>query len=115
MPISFSFPQSIRLKTAEEFSTVFKQAKKLHYREFSVYVRSNNLNYPRLGLAVSKKSAKKAVTRNLIKRIVRENFRLNQEYLKGWDIVFVAKYAAGQSSKQQLHAVIQSIWQRLVK
>lgn len=113
MPISFSFPQSIRLKTAEDFSIVFKQAKKLNYREFSVYVRSNNLNRPRLGLAISKKSAKKAVTRNLIKRIIRENFRLNQKKLVGWDIIFVAKFAAGQSSRNQLHAVVQSICKRL--
>ena len=113
MQISFSFPQSIRLKTAEDFSTVIKQAKKLNYREFSVYVRSNKLNRPRLGLAISKKSAKKAVTRNLIKRIIRENFRLNQKKLIGWDIIFVAKFAAGQSSRQELHAVVQSVCERL--
>jgi len=115
MPISFSFPQSIRLKTAEEFSSVFRNAKKLNFNEFNVYVCLNRLNYPRLGLAISKKSAKKAVTRNLIKRIIRESFRLNQQYLTGWDIVFVAKTAAGESSKQQLHMVTQSIWKRLAK
>jgi len=113
MPSSFSFPQSVRLKTAEDFSTVFKYAKKLNYREFSVYIRSNNMDRPRLGLAISKKSAKKAVTRNLIKRIIRENFRVNQNKLIGLDIIFVAKFAAGQSSKQQLHAVVQSICKRL--
>ena len=113
MPISFSFPQSIRLKTADDFSIVFKQAKKLNYREFSVYIRSNELDHPRLGLAISKKSAKKAVTRNLIKRIIRENFRINQDKLKGWDIIFVAKFAAGQSSRQELHAVVESICNRL--
>ena len=113
MPSSFSFPQSVRLKTAEDFSIVFKQAKKLNYREFSVYVRSNKLDRPRLGLAISKKSAKKAVTRNLIKRIIRENFRISQDKLVGWDIIFVAKFAAGQSTRQQLHAVVQSVCKRL--
>ncbi len=115
MPRAYSFPQSTRLKTAEAFSLVFKQAIKLHYREFSVYVRTNDLGSPRLGLAVSKKSAKKAVTRNLIKRIIRENFRTNQANLAGLDIIFVAKYAAGQSSRKQLHLVIRSVWKRLQK
>ena len=113
MPSPFSFPQLIRLKSAEDFSVVFKQAKKLNFREFSVYVRSNKLDHPRLGLAISKKSAKKAVTRNLIKRIIRENFRVSQDNLIGWDIIFVAKFAAGQSSRQQLHIVVQSIYKRL--
>ena len=113
MPSSFSFPQSLRLKSAEDFSVVFKQATKLNFREFSVYIRSNNMDCTRLGLAISKKSAKKAVTRNLIKRIIRENFRVNQDKLVGWDVIFVAKFAAGQSSRQQLHAVVQSICKRL--
>jgi len=115
MPCAYSFPQSARLKTAEAFSHVFKRATKLNYREFNVYVRANDLGSPRLGLAISKKSAKKAVTRNLIKRVIRENFRTNQDDLAGLDIIIVAKYAAGQSSRKQLHLVIRSVWKRLQK
>ena len=112
---STTFPQSLRLKTANSFSAVFKQATKLQFREFSVYFKANRLNYPRLGLAISKKNAKKAVTRNLIKRIIRENFRNHQDKLVGWDIIIVSKYAASQCSKEQLHASIQTVWQRLEK
>ena len=115
MPGSYSFPKSVRLNSAESFSAVFHQATKLTYREFSVYVASNKTNTPRLGLAVSKKNAKKAVTRNLIKRIVRESFRINQNKLASLDIIFVARYAAGQSSRQQLHAALQAVWNRLEK
>lgn len=112
---STTFPKAVRLKSAKSFAAVFKQAKKLHFREFRVYLKANGLNYPRLGLAVSKKNAKKAVTRNLIKRIIRENFRENQEKLKGWDIVFVAKYAASQCTREQLHVATRSVWKRLEK
>lgn len=115
MPTSCTFPQTVRLKTAAAFSDAFKKAKKLNYREFTVYVSDNDLGCPRLGLAISKKSVKKAVTRNLIKRIIRENFRISQDNLAGLDIIFVSKYVAGQSSREQLHATVQTVWKRLKK
>tara|TARA_R110000851_G_scaffold308369_1_gene467246 strand:- start:28127 stop:28528 length:402 start_codon:yes stop_codon:yes gene_type:complete len=43
---------------------------------------------PRLGLIIGKKQAKRAVTRNTIKRIIRESFRLQQSTLPNRDIVF---------------------------
>jgi len=113
MTKSFKFPRTARLLTPAAYKRVFNHSKKLNYREFTVYISRNELDNPRLGLAVSKKAAKKAVTRNQIKRIIRESFRLRQYELKGWDIVIVARYAAGQLSQQQLSALIQNVWKRL--
>ena len=108
-----TFPRSARLITPEAFKNVFKKAKKLHFKEFTVYVLQNNLSESRLGLAISKKSAKKAVSRNLIKRIIRDSFRLRRNKLKGWDIVFVSRFAAVQLSKAELEVFTKNVWKRL--
>ena len=49
--------------------------------------KPNCLNRPRLGLIVSKKTAKLAVWRNYMKRVLRELFRLNQHQLSELDLV----------------------------
>lgn len=47
----------------------------------------NGLGYPRLGLAVSKEKLKKSVSRNRVKRLVRESFRISAALLGGLDLV----------------------------
>ncbi|KAF1054471.1 MAG: Ribonuclease P protein component [Burkholderia gladioli] len=41
----------------------------------------------RLGLVIGKKFAPRAVTRNLVKRLAREAFRLRRAEFAGWDIL----------------------------
>ncbi len=43
---------------------------------FVLYARANQLSQARLGVVVAKRLAPRAVTRNMIKRLCRENFRL---------------------------------------
>jgi len=43
----------------------------------------------RLGLAVAKKCAKRAVDRNRLKRLARESFRQHKQSLAGFDIVLL--------------------------
>ncbi len=113
MSNSLTYPRTARLLTPVDFKRVFKKAKKLNYSEFTVYIMRSGLSNPRLGLAISKKAAKKAVTRNKIKRIIRESFRLNQYQLRDWDVVFVAKFAASQRSSEELQHLILKIWKRI--
>ena len=113
MKIDQTFPRSARLTSPEDFKTVFRKAKKLNFKEFTVYVLENNRIESRLGLAISKKSVKKAVSRNLIKRIIRDSFRLRRNKLKGWDIVFVSRFAVMQLSKSELEVLTSKVWKRL--
>lgn len=47
----------------------------------------NELGYPRLGIVVSKKTAKRAVARNYMRRVLREWFRLSRGQMPGQDLV----------------------------
>ena len=107
------FPRSARLTTPKEYNLVFKQAKQYKFKEFTVYTRQNNLNYSRLGLAVSKKAAKKAVTRNKIKRIIRENFRLHRENFIGWDIIVVVRASIVLLHGAQINLMLSKTWDKL--
>ncbi len=68
------------------------------------------LGWSRLGLVVSKKVGNSCV-RNLVKRRIREYFRLNRRGLPvGMDIVVVAKPGAGAIKSQDLNQEFGSVF-----
>jgi len=75
-----SFPKSHRLLTREQFDRVFAEKCSAADGHLIVYAANNDLEYPRLGLVVSKKIGN-AVARNRWKRLLREAFRLSREQL----------------------------------
>lgn len=109
----FRFPHSARLTHQKDFQRVFDHATKSGDPCFTVLFTGNQQDYPRLGLAITKKVAKRAVDRNRIKRIVRESFRLNQHRLGRVDIVVLARSKAIETANQQLFASLEKHWNRL--
>ncbi|MES9880390.1 MAG: ribonuclease P protein component [Sedimenticola sp.] len=85
------FDRSLRLLTPTEFKQVFQQSERCSDRHFTILYRPNALSRPRLGMAIAKKNLKRAVDRNLVKRLVREEFRLNRSGLSGFDLVVLCK------------------------
>jgi len=67
----------------------------------------------RLGLAISKKNAKRAVDRNRIKRIIRESFRLNLQTLPPIDMVVMAKPVTKNADNQQIFYSLEQHWNKL--
>ena len=81
-----------RLKKNEEFQLVFQHGKSVANRQFVVYVlRKPEQEAPRFGLSVSKKMGH-AVTRNQIKRWMKEAIReLIPDIDPQSDIVIIAR------------------------
>ncbi len=97
-----------------EYKKVFAKPIKSTDRFFTLLVIKNDCGYPRLGLAIAKKNIRKAVTRNLIKRTVRENFRLQQQELINFDIVVLARRDAASASPALLRKSLDKHWLKLI-
>ena len=105
-----NFSRESRLLTPESFNSVFKDPIKAGSPSITVLAKANGLGFPRLGLIVPKKALKKAVWRNRIKRVVRENFRNAQEKLCPLDFVVIAKSPAQNLSNRDLDEILTKLW-----
>ena len=72
---SQSFPRGRRIVKTDEFSSVFNLRPVYRTAHFVLYVRPNALPAARLGVVAAKRLAPRAVTRNTVKRMTREQFR----------------------------------------
>jgi ribonuclease P protein component len=86
-PAGFGFDTSLRLHKTDEFSSVFAFRRVLRGSHFALHYCPNPDGTPRLGLVVAKKLAKRAVQRNLVKRIGRDVFRHARASLPPYDLV----------------------------
>lgn len=99
-----------RIKKNIEFQHVFKKGKSFANRQFIVYVRKSDQPEFRLGLSVSKKVGN-AVTRNRIKRFIRQTFlELKDDLLPNADYVIIARKPAAdlqfhESKKSLMHVL----------
>ncbi len=110
----FSFPAQSRLKTPADYKKVFAQPVKVSDKYFTVLAIKTSLNHPRLGLAIAKKTVKRAVDRNKIKRLCRESFRLQQYTLTPLDIVVLARKEAATACSGVLRNSLEKLLLQLV-
>lgn len=79
------------LKKNYEFKNVLSKGKYYSGQNIDAFIKDNNKNYNFLGLAISVKTAK-AVKRNKIKRLIRENYKEQEMQIKNEkSIVFLWK------------------------
>jgi ribonuclease P protein component len=103
-----------RIKKNKEFQHVFQKGKSMANRQFVIYaVKMEDQPVFRLGLSVSKKIGN-AVTRNRIKRLVRQAVHEMREQLPdSVDIVVIARKPAADMSfeevKKSLHHIIKKL------
>ena len=114
--VSQDFSREKRLLTPRHFKAVFDSPTgKVPGKNLLLLVRNNDLDHPRLGLVIGKKSVKLSVERNRLKRLMRESFRLHQDNLVGWDIVVVARKGLGDIENPELIQHFGKLWKRLAR
>jgi ribonuclease P protein component len=87
--------KELRVKKNKEFQEVFQKGRSFANRQFIVYVlKKTDQPFFRIGLSVSKKIGN-AVTRNQIKRYIRQAFlELKEQIHSGNDYIIIARKPA---------------------
>lgn len=95
------------LKLNHVFRRLYHRGDQAANRYLVLYCRKNGSSGNRVGITTGKKLGK-AVTRNRVRRRLREIYRLNEgRFLPGYDIVVVARTQAVEASFGQLsHAYL---------
>jgi ribonuclease P protein component len=112
------FSRQSRLLKPAEFKLVFNKPIRSGDDCFRILARPNELQRHRLGMAVSKKAIAKAVGRNRIKRVIRENFRLKLDRStldKTLDFVVLPTAEAANQSNKALDESLSVHWRRLIR
>jgi len=109
--------QAKMIKT-DDFSSVFNFRKRFSLKYLVMHYQPNNLQRPRLGLVVGKKTAKLAVSRNYMRRVLREFFRLNQHDICHVDLIIRVQKKFDKVDfiqiKQEFDALIYKLNQRVI-
>ena len=86
------------LKKNKDFQIVYRTGRSYANRFLVMHIRKNDLGRNRLGISVSRKVGN-SVVRHHLTRLIRESYRLQEEYfLCGYDIVVVVRVNAKNSS-----------------
>ena len=97
------------VKDKREFNNIIKNNKFIKNNFFILYMKENNLNYNRFGIAISKKLGK-AVFRNKIKRrirnLIKENILL---FSKSYDYIIMIRRGKDNYNYQILKKELQSL------
>jgi ribonuclease P protein component len=83
--------KTVTLKKNYEFVRIYKRGRFFAGRYIVIYVLKNSLGAKRIGITANKKVGK-SVKRNRAKRLIRESYRVYEDFIPdGLDIVFVAR------------------------
>ena len=113
---TFHFTKEQRLLTPAAFREVFDAPeRKIHQSHLMAFIRTNDQQQARVGMAITKRKVPTAVARNLIKRQIREHFRIQSSTLKNKDIVFIVKKPINDLSNEDLKNQINNILKKIEK
>ena len=90
-----------------QYEAVYSKGRSWASKPLVIKVVPNGLTFTRYGLSVGKRTGN-AVTRNHIKRLIRENFRL-LKVKQGWDIVFIARNGSRTSNYRSIRSAMKQL------
>ena len=111
---TFRLPKQAKLIKTDDYSSVFNLRKRIASTYLVIRFKPNGLNHPRLGLIVAKKTAKLAVNRNYMRRVLRELFRLNQHQLPALDLVVQVQKAFKKTDFMLIKQEFEQLMRKLV-
>ena len=86
-----SLAKCVRITKASDYADIFQNGTHSQSKYWKLIVNDSGNSSSRLGLAISKKIFKRAVDRNLFKRLARETFRKSRIELKALDFIIMVK------------------------
>jgi ribonuclease P protein component len=95
-----SLANGVRITDAKDYAHVFKKGFHTQSRFWKVITIDSGKSFSRLGRAISNKQYKRAVDRNLFKRLARETFRKNRDDLESIDFVIMVKKSSFTDNKE---------------
>ena len=107
------FGEFYRLRKTDEYSSVFAFRRAVKGQYLIVHYRPNQFDTARMGVVVAKKLARRATQRNLVKRIVREGFRLQRAALPRLDLVVRLHRPIDDATRAGMHGDLTALLQRL--
>jgi ribonuclease P protein component len=100
------------IRKNSEFRAVYKRGKSFSNYLLVLYIYRNKSDFNRIGVSVSKKVGK-SVTRNRIKRLIKECYRLNCDHIsKGYDLVFIARNPAKGKSYKEIEKSMMNLFNK---
>lgn len=104
------------LKKNSDFKFVYSKGRSFATKILVMYYRPNQLGHNRIGFSISKKVGK-AVIRNRLRRLMKENLKRMNDIKEGYDIIFIARVSMAEADFYHIEKNIKYIFSktRLIK
>lgn len=102
-----------RLRRSADFEAVFREGRRSQDQLFTVLYRRSGGEPARLGMTASARRVRRSVTRNRIRRLIRESFRHARAEIGGLDVVVIVRDAAAVASNSEVFSSLEAHWTRL--
>ena len=99
------------LKINSSTLKVFKKKPIYKSKLLRLYVNPNTTDSPRLAIQITKKAIRLAVTRNLIRRKIKEDFRANSTVLDKQDYLLIISSKIS-SAKHEISDILMQEWKQ---